>query len=348
MVSDGRAVLWRLVTGGAGAIVRLNATREGIPFYCVHSIGGEVGSFRDLARLLGNELPIYGIQAPKKSLNGAFAASVEHISRCYVEELTLFQPHGELVLGGWSVGSIIAFEMAQQLRARGRKVALLVLLDGELKNTGGESNARGPLVCWRWIGKLPRWIADDLVKDGGWRSAVRRSKGKLNLAWAKFAAHGGAPSRVHPVDGMFDTTGWPDGQLSFTRALYDAVETYVPKAYDGRVLLYAAKTRPLFRPFPVEAAWAKVAPIIETVHVNGTHLTMVYEPSVAALAGDLRKRLDKLRREDAWIRESSRQIARAIEEPVGASGARRARRNRGRAREDHVASLCTAHHAGRK
>jgi thioesterase domain-containing protein len=314
-----------LVAKGADVIVPLNAAQAEIAFYCVHSIGGEVTSFRDLARRLGSEWPIYGIQAPKESLNGAFAASVEHISRCYVEELTSFQPQGELVLGGWSVGSVIAFEMAQQLRACGREVALLVVIDGELKNTGGESNAWNLLSYWRWMRNLPRWIADDLVGAGGWRSAVRRSKGKLNLPRAKFAAYGEEPSRRHAVEGLFDTTGWPDGQLSFMRALYDAVEAYVPKIYGGRVLVYAAKTRPLSRPFPIEAAWAKVAPMIETVHVNGTHLTMVHEPSVAALAGDLRKRLDKLPHENVPTGENSRPIVRAIGEPVGASGARRSR-----------------------
>jgi thioesterase domain-containing protein len=284
MASDGRSALWRLVARGAGVIVPLNATREGIPFYCVHSVVGDVTSFRDLARRLEGALPTYGIQAPKECLNGTFASSVEHVAKYYVEKLTAFQPEGALVLGGWSAGSVIALEMAQQLRAHGREIRLLVNLDGRLKNTGDESDAWDLRSHWRWIGNLPRWIVDDLVRDGGWRRVARRSKGKLNFAWAKFVAHGGAPNRRHAVDGMFDTAGWPDGQLSFVKALYDAVEAYVPKVYDGRVLIYAAKTPPLSRPFAVEAAWAKVAPMIETVQVNGTHMTMMREPTARQIA----------------------------------------------------------------
>jgi thioesterase domain-containing protein len=305
MVPDGKAALWRLIARDADAIVPLNARREGLPFYCVHSIGGDVTSFQSLARLLGNEasISLYGIQAPKQHLSGAFAASIAHISEYYVKELISFQPQGTLVLGGWSVGSVIALEMAQQLQARGRAVELLVLFDGVLKNAGNKSGAWNPLCYWRWVGNLPRWIADDLVEGGGWRSAARRINGKLR-------------GRSHAVDGLFDTRRWPDRQVSFMRALYDAAEAYVPQAYDGRVLFYAAKTRPLSQLAPIEAAWAKIAPAIEAVYVKGTHLNLIGEPEAVALTEDLRWRLAALRREDAVIRGDSPKALEVIDERI--------------------------------
>jgi thioesterase domain-containing protein len=321
MVPDGKAALWRLVARGAGVIVPLNAAQAEIPFYCVHSIGGEVTSFRDLAQRLGNEVPLYGIQASKERLRKEFATSIEYMAESYVEALTLFQPEGELALGGWSAGSVIALEMAQQLRARGREIPLLVLFDGDVQNTGGGAGVWNPLCYWKWMRNLPRWIADDLVRGGGWRSAARRIQGKLNAVRAKSAAHDEAPRRGHAVHGLVDTTGWPDGQVSFARALYDAIESYVPKTYDGRVLLYAAKTRPLSELSPLEAMWAKISPAIETVHVGGTHLTLLREPGVTALAGDLRRRFDRLGREDAPSRGDAIRTAGA----VGPSGARRSR-----------------------
>ena len=39
------------------------------------------------------------------------------------------QPDGPYQLGGWSFGGLVAYEMAQQLRAAGADVALLALLD---------------------------------------------------------------------------------------------------------------------------------------------------------------------------------------------------------------------------
>ncbi|HJU18776.1 MAG TPA: thioesterase domain-containing protein [Stellaceae bacterium] len=323
-----------MVARGAGAIVPLNAARAGIPFYCVHSIGGETTSFRDLAQRLGGAFPLYGIQAPQERLSKEFAASIERLSAHYVEELTLFQPKGELVLGGWSAGSVIALEMAQQLRARGREIAFLVLFDGDLCNTGGEVGARDLRCYWKWMCNLPRLIDDDLIKGRGWRSAARRIRAKWNAVRAKSAAHDEAPSRGHAVYGLVDTTGWPDRQVSFARALYDAIESYVPQSYGGRVLLYAAKTRPLSQLSPIESIWAKITPAVETVRIAGTHLTMLREPGVTALAGDLRKRLDPLCREDAASGGDAIGAAEAVGESFSPSGARRSRRGRGPARKD--------------
>src|SRR5205823_2243155 len=47
----------------------------------------------------------------------------------YVAALQAVQPVGPYLLGGWSFGGVVAFEMAQQLHAQGQTVALLALLD---------------------------------------------------------------------------------------------------------------------------------------------------------------------------------------------------------------------------
>jgi aspartate racemase len=47
----------------------------------------------------------------------------------YVREITSFQTEGPFYLVGYSLGGVIAFEIAQQLHRLGRRVALLALLD---------------------------------------------------------------------------------------------------------------------------------------------------------------------------------------------------------------------------
>ena len=47
----------------------------------------------------------------------------------YAAAVEAAAPDGPYLLGGWSFGGIVAFEMARQLRERGRPVALLALLD---------------------------------------------------------------------------------------------------------------------------------------------------------------------------------------------------------------------------
>ena len=47
----------------------------------------------------------------------------------YVEALREVQPEGPYHLGGWSMGGIVAFEMALQLKAQGHQIATLAIID---------------------------------------------------------------------------------------------------------------------------------------------------------------------------------------------------------------------------
>jgi len=69
MLPDSAALLWRLVAKGASPIVPLNEGEGGLPLYFVHSIGGEIASYSELARLLSSKQRIYGIQVPQEKLS---------------------------------------------------------------------------------------------------------------------------------------------------------------------------------------------------------------------------------------------------------------------------------------
>ena len=50
----------------------------------------------------------------------------------YLNEIQALQPDGPYRLGGWSMGGIIAYEMARMLHARGVQVDLLAVIDSHL------------------------------------------------------------------------------------------------------------------------------------------------------------------------------------------------------------------------
>ena len=99
------------------------------PFFCVHGIGGLVIGFRDLARHLGPDQPMYGFQAQGTDGKHPILTRVEEMAAHYLQELRTVQPHGPYYLGGLSFGGWVAYEMAQQLRADGEQVGLLALID---------------------------------------------------------------------------------------------------------------------------------------------------------------------------------------------------------------------------
>ena len=110
-------------------LVGIHLGGSGRPFFCVHPVGGSILCYAGLSRRLGPDQPFYGLQHP--GLDGEWApyTRIEEMASDYLTALRAVQPEGPYLLGGWSLGGIVAFEMAQQLEARGQKVALLALLD---------------------------------------------------------------------------------------------------------------------------------------------------------------------------------------------------------------------------
>ncbi|MDY7096473.1 MAG: AMP-binding protein, partial [Acidobacteriota bacterium] len=124
---SGRGLLVPLTDGGAGA-------ETVAPLFLVHPVGGTVFCYRRLAELL--ERPVVGIQA--RGLDGREAplASIDAMAELYLEQAREAHPGGPWTLGGWSLGGVVAFEMARRLRVAGEEVAPVVLIDSWLPSEG--------------------------------------------------------------------------------------------------------------------------------------------------------------------------------------------------------------------
>src|SRR5580704_16063245 len=85
--SSRESPLFRLIAKRGSTIVPLAGNGGGSPFYCVHSIGGDVTTFRQLAQMLGTERRVYGIQAPRDKLGPDFAQSIHAVAVYYADIL---------------------------------------------------------------------------------------------------------------------------------------------------------------------------------------------------------------------------------------------------------------------
>src|SRR5262249_54080936 len=94
------------------------------PLFCVHPIGGEAVPYRELARRLGADQTVYGLQSPDPPF-----ADLREMAACYVAAIRTVQPEGPYRLTGWSMGGVAAYEMARQLAAQGERVEILALID---------------------------------------------------------------------------------------------------------------------------------------------------------------------------------------------------------------------------
>jgi amino acid adenylation domain-containing protein len=110
-------------------VVAIQPEGTGTPFFCVHPVGGGVLCYVDLARALGQDRPFYGLQSPPPGSLSEPLPSVQDMAALYIQEIRRVQPKGPYLLGGWSVGGLIATEMGRQLVQDGECVRSLILFD---------------------------------------------------------------------------------------------------------------------------------------------------------------------------------------------------------------------------
>lgn len=280
-------------------ILPLNDRGSGPAFYCIHSITGAATDFRFMAQMLGPNQRFFGIQTPTRKRTAEFPISVELISEYYVDSLIKFQPEGSFILGGHSIGSMIALEMAQQLRARGREVSFVVVFDGELFNTGADLSMFNPLYWIKLLWNVPRWIRDVLIVEYDIQTLYKTllTKAIATGKTLKAKTAGEAISSGHAVEGFIDIGNCTPQHAAFMKTLFENQYAYVPKPYSGRLLVCVARTQGLVYLRQVEAAWRKIAPAAEVKHFDGTHTSMMRVPQGIPIAKYLTDQIAKIGRD---------------------------------------------------
>ena len=116
------------VTGDS--IVALQSSRASdSPLFVLPGLGGDAINFREVVQHLGCDRSVYGIQPSKIDGADNSPANMESIASLHVDLLRSVQSNGPYYLIGFSVGGVIAYEMARQLHTAGEKVAMLALID---------------------------------------------------------------------------------------------------------------------------------------------------------------------------------------------------------------------------
>jgi amino acid adenylation domain-containing protein len=240
------------------SLVAIQPSGSKPPIFCVHGVGGNVLNLRPLSRRLGTDYPLYGLQARGLDGQQPCLTSIEEMATHYIKEIRAVQPEGPYLLGGYSLGGVIAYEMAQQLTANGEDVALVALLDTYPGNIKPESHPLLDLL------RSPQRLLVELP-TAAWESIQRKVKrGRVNPALRKVFVQNTANA-----------------------------ERYVLRPYAGKVALFRAKDKSWRGADPYEH-WETLAPELETHEVPGDHRALLYEPRVAHLAESLRARIDEI------------------------------------------------------
>ncbi|HEX8351278.1 MAG TPA: AMP-binding protein, partial [Pyrinomonadaceae bacterium] len=279
-VEDMALRLGRGAEAAHGSLVKLREGGEGAPFFCVHPAGGNVFGYVELANRLGAGRPFYGLQA--RGLDGGPRhTSVEEMAAHYVGEVRAVQPEGPYMLGGWSLGGVVAFEMARRLESQGQRVALLALLDSYVPRPSAEDEDEAARLL-----SFARHTGLDPEHFGVSREQVARLGGGERLGHVLELAK--AADLLPPDIGLAHVSRlWEVFEANLV-----AARDYRPGAYGGRVTVFKAGDGVGGR--DAAAEWGPLAAGgVEVLSVPGDHFSFVREPHVGALAGALTACLER-------------------------------------------------------
>jgi len=241
--------------------------------------------YRSLSLNLPAEQSIYGM-APFDPSGLPVPFNLEQIAAQQVEVLLRFLSAGPLALAGWCAGGVLAYEMAQQLTARGIEVPLLVLFDsynGTAQNGYWLSSER---LQYHLSAPL-RLPADSLMAYGRGRlrtlaKRIRTKAWRSRYRIALMTGQGVAGSLRHP-----------------DQVLGLAASEYFPQPYSGVVLLFRPQSRPAGERADAASGWRKLASRLCVIDVPGNHVEMLREPNVAAMAESFKAALQEAEVEPA-------------------------------------------------
>jgi amino acid adenylation domain-containing protein len=265
-------------SAGEGALARLQTGGSRQPLFFVHPVGGSVFCYTELARALGPDQPVYGLQSPEDG--GTTPASLEEMAQRYLAALRAVQPEGPYRLGGWSMGGVVAFEMARQLAMRGEEVEQLAVLDVF-------APGRGLAVDGRAVdeGTLRAWFARDLAGLLG--KPLPAEMGDLP-ADAPLPEAFGRAQRLGLLPAGLDFTV-AARRFEVFRNNLRLIERYTAHSYPGRIQLFRAADSHFDDPADSTLGWgALAAGGVGLQTLPGNHWAIVRSPAVETVAAALR------------------------------------------------------------
>jgi len=254
----------------ASVVVPLQSRGQGTPLFCICGIN----IYLDFAARLGDAQPVYGVYVAEEQAiaNQAIKGEMPDVSigrlvEAYYHAILRFRPQGPYRLAGFSLGGILALELAAMMRHKGDEVEIVLLQDTFL-----------PQAYRRNWG---RWTLYKL------KETAQKVGNLVGSLWP-FRDKNGKPSGA--------TEPKPDSGYALLRALAfeaaarhwkpDEALTHIP------IILFQASDLDKEYPyldFETDYGWGKFfGPHFHSLKVPGDHLGILAKPNVDVLAAKTR------------------------------------------------------------
>ena len=257
------------------------------PLYIVHGIGLNVLIFHGLAKYLDPEQAVFGFQAVGLTGKEEPLDDLQEVATFYIREMLEQNPDGPYNLLGYSLGGIIALEMAKQLRQMGKTVTMLGMLDTNLRQHDGNSK---PAIL---LNKLRRQFSKAFfIFRSLFIHPVRTIRYQLQVLKRKLQQLFGAKNQLRPELPDEDI---PEYMEQIIAGLEKGMRNYKVKPYDGKIFLFKAKERIYYVDDPKYLGWKKYARKgVVLKKVPGDHKVLLHPPNVIEFAHIMQQVLNKL------------------------------------------------------
>jgi acyl-CoA synthetase (AMP-forming)/AMP-acid ligase II/thioesterase domain-containing protein len=235
---------------------------SGAPFFFCH------GDYRDggiyayrLADLIEQNVPIFLLNHYRDFLESS-QRSLEEMARLYVPNLIACQPAGRFRVGGYCIGGLLAWEIARQLRAAGRDVEFVVLVDSPSLN--GRADLRAIKRVFGALSRVfPKGIREKIERNGMWAVWVAlRSRPAVWAALRKLA-------RFLAVRRSSENEACPPRWDEYRR-----LSNYVPESLDAELFALVCADNATRLDFQ-SSNWRRLAPSVHVKVVPGNHHSCV-------------------------------------------------------------------------
>lgn len=225
-------------------------------------------------------MSVHGLELP--GFDGAEPPleAIEAIVDRLADQVGAVAPEGPLALLGYSMGGVVAYEMARRLEAAGRSVVYLGLLDTLAPN---QMRRRPKGEVFRvWRGFL-------LSGDRPCRIAALRER--LRLSWSRMTSRPRRDGRRMATLGREDPTrDRRDYESVAMDALWAATlkasRCYRPTPLQKEIWLFRSTLGAVlaYPPEDLYGQWEALAPVVRTITVPGSHLDMLRDPAASIIA----------------------------------------------------------------
>jgi thioesterase domain-containing protein len=227
---------------------------KGPPIFIFPGVGGRA-SFYDLAKHIRTDNPVYGLQAKGVDGRGQPLARVEEMAEYYLDAMRELRSPDFYLLVGYSFGGLVALEIAQSLLSKGKRVALLAMID--------------TYPHPRYIPFAQRLLLNArLVKNRSFRGAFSRVFGAIKNRLSKVSSNAQPPTPISPRLALSETMPW------VKQKDFQALESYQPQFYKGKIKFIRPEENP-YLPVHPAAVWKNFAAQFELDTVPGDHLGMI-------------------------------------------------------------------------